>query len=66
MHLRLDSSCDTLSGYLVERLGHIPVQDELPLTITTEEADYEIESMDERVIRHVKMTLKETRKENTE
>lgn len=66
MHLRLDSSCDTLSGYLVERLGHIPVHDELPLTITTEEADYEIESMDERVIRHVKMTLKETRKENTE
>ena len=66
MHLRLDSSCDTLSGYLVERLGHIPVQDELPLTITTAEADYEIESMDERVIRYVKMTLKETRKENTE
>ena len=66
MHLRLDGSCDTLSGYLVERLGYIPSQAKLPVMVATEEADYEIESMDERVIRYVKMTLKETRKEETE
>ena len=63
MHLHIESPCDTLSGYLVEQLGYIPSQSELPITVETEEADYEIESMDERVIDTVKMTLKEVRKE---
>lgn len=61
MHLHMESSCDTLSGYLMERLGYIPSPPKLPLTVVTEEADYEIESMDERVISYVKMTLKETK-----
>ena len=63
MHLHMDSSCDTLSGYLMEQLGYIPGQTELPITVVTAEADYEVEGMDERVISYVKMTLKETKKE---
>ena len=63
MHLHMDSSCDTLSGYLMEQLGYIPSQAELPITVVTGEADYEIEGMDERVISYVKMTLKEVKKE---
>ena len=59
----MDSSCDTLSGYLMEQLGYIPSQAELPITVVTGEADYEIEGMDERVISYVKMTLKEVKKE---
>lgn len=62
MHLHMDSSCDTLSGYLMEQLGYIPSQEELPLTVETEEANYEIEGMDERVISYVKMTLKEVKR----
>lgn len=59
LHLHMDSSCDTLSGYLMEQLGYIPGQDEVPLMVSTPEADYEIEKMDERVIDRVKLTLKE-------
>ena len=63
MHLHIDSSCDTLSGYLMEQLGYIPGQTGLPITVVTAEADFEVEGMDERVISYVKMTLKETKKE---
>lgn len=59
LHLHMDSSCDTLSGYLMEQLGYIPIEDQLPLLVSTREADYEIEKMDERVIDRVKLTLKE-------
>ena len=47
----------------MEQLGYIPGQTELPITVVTAEADYEVEGMDERVISYVKMTLKETKKE---
>ena len=53
----------TLSGYLMEQLGYIPGQTGLPITVVTAEADFEVEGMDERVISYVKMTLKETKKE---
>ncbi|HJC05537.1 MAG TPA: hemolysin family protein [Candidatus Enterocloster excrementipullorum] len=59
MHLHIDSTCDTLSGYLMELLGYIPDQEKLPLLVETPEADYEVESMDDRVIDKVKLTLKE-------
>lgn len=59
LHLHMDSACDTLSGYLMELLGHIPEEEELPLTVQTEEADYEIQSVEDRVIDRIKLTLKE-------
>ena len=66
MHLHMDSSCDTLSGYLMEQLGYIPSREQLPLTVVTPEADYEILEMEDRVIEWVKLTLKETKKEQEE
>ena len=30
MHLHIDSTCDTLSGYLMEILGYIPDQENCP------------------------------------
>ena len=57
MHLHIDSTCDTLSGYLMEILGYIPDQERLPLLVETPEADFEVESMDDRVIDKVKLTL---------
>ena len=56
-HLNIDSVYDTLSGYLIEVLGYIPSEKELPLTVPTTEADYEILKMEDRVIGRVKMTL---------
>ena len=61
MHLHIDSTCDTLSGYLMEILGYIPDQERLPLLVETPEADFEVESMDDRVIDKVKLTLKESK-----
>lgn len=51
----MDSSCDTLSGYLMEQLGYIPSGNSFPLTVVTPEADYEILEED-RVIEWVKLT----------
>lgn len=50
LRLHLDSSCDTLSGYLIEHLGYIPDEAELPLTVETEEAVFSITGMSDRVI----------------
>ena len=61
MHLHIDSTCDTLSGYLMEILGYIPDQERLPLLVEMPEADFEVESMDDRVIDKVKLTLKENK-----
>ena len=61
MHLHIDSTCDTLSGYIMEILGYIPDQERLPLLVETPEADFEVESMDDRVIDKVKLTLKESK-----
>ena len=55
----MKSDCDTLSGYLMEQLGHIPVPEELPISVETEEADYEILEMEDRVITWARLTLKE-------
>lgn len=59
LHLHIESGCDTLSGYLIEKLGYIPEEESLPITVQTEEASYQITQMDERVIQWVKLTLKE-------
>ena len=59
----MKSDCDTLSGYLMEQLGHIPVPEELPISVETEEADYEILEMEDRVITWARLTLKEREEE---
>ena len=50
----------------MEQLGYIPTQEEIPLLVSTPEADYEIEKMEERVIDRVKLTLKENAKQQNE
>ena len=47
----------------VVELARIIAERNLPITVVTAEADFEVEGMDERVISYVKMTLKETKKE---
>lgn len=44
---------DTLSGYLIEKLGHIPLDDEKPI-IETEKVVYKIEEYEDRRILWVK------------
>ena len=63
LHLKIDSSCDTLSGFLIEQLGYIPQEKELPLTVETVEADYDILDMEDRVIQHVDLKLKDSPQE---
>lgn len=65
-HLKIDSSCDTLSGYLTEHLGYIPEASQLPITVETPDASYKILDQEDRVIGHVLMTLKEHEQEPTE
>lgn len=62
--LNINSICDTLSGYLMEQLGYIPNPQQLPLTLSTPEADYEIEVMEDKVISCVRLVLKEQKQHN--
>lgn len=62
LHLNIDSICDTLSGYLMEQLGYIPGRKQLPLMVFTPEADYEIADMEDKVIKRVKLVLKDGKK----
>lgn len=50
LHLHLTSNCDTLSGYLIEQLGYIPEEAQLPLTLETKEAVFSIAELNDRVI----------------
>ena len=58
-HLKAETAYGTLSGYLVEQLGHIPSPEETPLLVSTDEADYEITAVENRVISWVTITLKD-------
>lgn len=63
LHLNLTSSCDTLSGYLIEQLGYIPHRDNLPIIHNTPHAVFTITGMNGRMIASVKAELKNTKKE---
>lgn len=54
--MKLESESDTLSGFLIDQLGYIPSQKDLPLTVKTDEAEFIVEKMDGKVIETVKMT----------
>lgn len=63
LHKEIESSCDTLSGYLVEQLGYIPEQDQVPMEMDVEGVRYTILSMDGKAIRDVKIELNKEPKE---
>lgn len=58
--LGLKSDCFTLSGFLIERLGYIPADKNLPISVETENANFVIEKMDGRVIDKVKLLVRKT------
>ena len=66
LHTKLESECDTISGYLVSLLDYIPTQEKCPITIEDQTASYVIEEARERVITKVQMTLKPEEPEETE
>lgn len=58
LDLKIKSQCDTLSGYLIEHIGHIPAANELPVEIEDEAAAYQIITANERVVQKVQLRLK--------
>lgn len=59
LNLHIDSECDTLSGFLIEHLGFIPEENQLPRTVETEEADFVIKSLNGKIIDRVRVIKKE-------
>lgn len=57
LHGDIESSCDTLSGYLVERLGYIPNESQMPIELYEDGIHYTILEMNEKVIKSVKLEL---------
>lgn len=60
-----DGDYDTLSGYLTEKLGRIPEDEEKPV-IETEEATYKIEEYEDKRIKWVKVCKNNEEKIETE
>lgn len=56
-HLQIQSECDTLSGYLIEQLGYIPEEGQLPIVLETAHAKYSIKQVSERVIGKVQVSI---------
>ncbi|WP_024347968.1 hemolysin family protein [Lacrimispora indolis] len=59
LHEEIESSCDTLSGYLIEILGFIPKESQLPLELEDDKNQYSILEMDDKVIKSVIVRIKE-------
>lgn len=59
LHEEIESSCDTLSGYLIEILGFIPKDSQMPLELADEKNDYTIMDMDDKVIKNVIVRIKD-------
>ncbi|MEY8355123.1 hemolysin family protein [Lachnospiraceae bacterium 54-53] len=59
LHEEIESSCDTLSGYLIEILGFIPKDSQMPLELEDEKNHYSILEMDDKVIKNVIVRIKE-------
>ena len=59
LHEEIESSCDTLSGYLIEILGFIPKTSQLPLELEDEKNLYTILEMDDKVIKNAVVRIKE-------
>uniref|UniRef100_UPI000B2DB698 transporter associated domain-containing protein n=1 Tax=Clostridium sp. NkU-1 TaxID=1095009 RepID=UPI000B2DB698 len=59
LHEEIESSCDTLSGYLIEILGYIPMKSQLPLELEDEKNNYSILEMDDKVIKSAIVRIKD-------
>jgi putative hemolysin len=59
LHEKIDSSCDTLSGYLIELLGFIPMQSQIPMDLEDKENHYSILEVEDRVIKKVTIRIKD-------
>lgn len=59
LHEEIESSCDTLSGYLTEILGFIPKDSQMPLELEDEKNHYSILEMEDKVIKNVIVRIKE-------
>ncbi|WP_077612855.1 hemolysin family protein [Clostridium sp. Marseille-P2415] len=55
----IESSCDTLSGYLIEILGFIPKDSQMPLELEDEKNYYSILEMEDKVIKNVIVRIKD-------
>lgn len=66
LHLTVESSCDTLSGFLIGQLGYFPAPSELPLSLTAAGAVFTITEINDRVITSATVELinEKTRGEN--
>lgn len=56
-----DGNYDTISGYLIQRLGRIPSSDERNLTIEDEDVSYKIINLDDKRISKIKVCKKKTK-----
>ena len=59
LHEKIDSSCDTLSGYLIELLGFIPVKSQIPMELEDDANHYSILEVEDRVIKKVIIRIKD-------
>lgn len=59
LHEEIESSCDTLSGYLIELLGYIPKPSQMPLELEDEKNQYIIQEMEDKVIKYAIVSIKE-------
>ena len=57
LHIKIESACDTLSGYLVEVLEHIPQEDELPLSVEVGDVEYTVLSIQDHAISWARITM---------
>jgi putative hemolysin len=62
LHEKIDSSCDTLSGYLIELLGFIPMKSQIPMELEDEANQYSILEVEDRVIKKVIIRIKDKNK----
>lgn len=63
LHKKIESSCDTLSGYLMEQLGYIPNKSQMPIELDVDGVSYTILSMNKKVIKDVKLVLNQKKVE---
>lgn len=59
LHEEIESSCDTLSGYLIELLGFIPKESQMPLELEDGKNSYTILEMKDKVIKSVMVHIKD-------
>ena len=59
LHGKINTSCDTLSGYLIESLGYIPMEDQIPMELEDDKNHYTILKLEDRVIQEVIIRIKD-------